>query len=192
MKYSDKIKYATAVAEGLQNEKSLDEIKADLKEQGFYDKDVQNIIISARNILGEKINPIIREKLLSGESISDDAELRKYDPKFLEILVDKEKDNIKNEEERKVRKLVEMGVKPEQIVQSVNMNYVDAKYIKQTILKKTGEDDESTGGGVGTLVIGLILMGAGIGLTLTSGALFYGAILVGLGMVIKGIVRMVS
>ncbi len=77
MDYKTKIKYAKEVADQLQRQKSIDAIKSDLKtEDGLYEKDITNIIFSAKKILREKYQPKINEYLLDNRQIHGVSKLK--------------------------------------------------------------------------------------------------------------------
>ena len=80
MKYTEKIKHAELVAEDLLNNKPLDSVRQGLKEKGLYEVDINNVIASANNIIGEKFKPLIRTKLLAKEQILNAKEFEKIEP----------------------------------------------------------------------------------------------------------------
>ncbi|MEO0777741.1 MAG: hypothetical protein AAF146_14330 [Bacteroidota bacterium] len=57
MNYKTKIKHAEVVAQQLEEQKSVEAIKAELKQEGLYDRDIIEVMISSKKILGEKYQP---------------------------------------------------------------------------------------------------------------------------------------
>lgn len=193
MKYAEKIKYAEKVADQLLDEILLDKVKENLKEQGLFENDIANVVASARNIIGEKLKPIIRSKLLNGETINNATEFEKLDAHTLKKLVDQEIRSIKGEERKKVNELLKKGIEPENIFKEIRQEFYPKELFDQQIaaydeVKKKNSGSGrllNIGGGIGLILLGTVISFAsmqGSG----GGRFFYGLILVGLVMVVKG------
>lgn len=90
MDYSKKVAIASRVAEQLQGQKNSKEIEADLKAEGLYEKDILAVMISARNILGEKYQSSIRKYLLENKDLKSTEEFNSLDAEILETITNKE------------------------------------------------------------------------------------------------------
>ena len=193
MKYNEKIEHAKRVAEELTNHQSLDQIKKDLKEKGLYDKDIENVMASARSVMGEKLKPLIRKQLLSGEPFSNSSELGAIDPGTLEQLVQQEKKAMAQGEKKKVNGLLKQGASAEQILQEVHQEFYPRDLVDEQISAYSAVTRQNSGKGrLRNIGIGLGLIALGIGISFATmsddggGRLFYGVVVVGLIMVVKG------
>ncbi len=72
----------------------------------MYEKDILAVMISARNILGEKYQSSIREYLLGNKDLKSTEEFNSLDAEILETITNKEIEKLALEEKRKISKLV--------------------------------------------------------------------------------------
>ena len=98
MEYKKKIAIASRVAEQLQGQKNATEIEADLKAEGLYEKDILAVMISARNILGEKYQSSIRDHLLGNIDLISTEEFKALDAEILEKITNIEIEKLALEE----------------------------------------------------------------------------------------------
>ncbi|MBX2875219.1 MAG: hypothetical protein KTR30_24085 [Saprospiraceae bacterium] len=199
MKYAEKIKHAEKVAEALLDEQSIDQVRTSLKEEGLYDREVDNVIASARNIIGEKLKPIIRSKILAGEFSRTAPEFDKLDTETLGKFVQQELKGIAVTQKRKVNELLKNGIAPEYIYKEIRQEFYPRELIDDQIAAfKETKKQNSAGGRMLNIVGGIALVVIGLGVTIASmqgnsgGVLMYGMIIVGLVMLTKGFITQES
>jgi hypothetical protein len=194
MKYTEKIKYAEIVSEKLLNEQSLEQVKQYLKEDGLYEYDINNVIASARNVINEKYKPLIRAKLLARESLKNVKELEKLDLITLDKLVKQEVRAISAGERKKVNELIQNGYAPEKIFSEIRLDFYPKEYIALQIATYNEVKKQNSGsarmlniiGGIALMVLGGVISYATMQGNGGGGRLFYGLIVVGFIMMIKG------
>lgn len=194
MKYADKIRYAEKVAKDLINEVSNEEVRASLKEKGLYDSDIDNVITSARNIIGENLKPIIRTKLLAGTPIAGAPEFEKLDPVTLKRLVKQEIDSIALGERDKVKMLLKNKTRHQDIYKEIRQDFYSKEEIDHQISTFEEVKEQNSGGArMMNILGGLGMMVVGIGISLATmdgggggGRLFFGLIIMGFFLMIKG------
>jgi hypothetical protein len=119
MKYAEKIRHAEKAAEDLINKISIETVRGELKEKGLYETDIDNVISSARKIIGEKVKPILRKKMLAGEPLANAPEFADIDPATLKKMAEQEIQAIALGERDKVKKMLNDGVGHAEIYKSV-------------------------------------------------------------------------
>ena len=188
MDYPTKIKHAEKVADQLQEQKSLDDIKAALKAEGLYEMDIANVLVSARKMLGDKYQPKINEYLLAGKPIHDAEEFRLLDNEVIDILIARESEKIAVEERKKITRLIKEGQTAEQVFQQVDTRFLSAEDAGQHIAQLLAVQKQNSGSGR------MLNIGGGIGLIVLTGVLaftmdriFYVLPFIGLGMIYKGL-----
>ncbi len=193
MKYTEKIKHAEKAAEDLLNEISIDTVREELKGKGLYESDIDNVISSARNIIGDQLKPVIREKILAGASLADAPEFAKLDPATLKKMAQQEIQAISLGEKDKVKKMLRDGIGHREIYQAVNQNFYSKEHIAHQIAVHQEVKQHNSGGNrMLNIVGGILLMVVGIGISLATmqggggGTVFYGLVVVGFFMMIKG------
>lgn len=188
MDYQKKVEYAERVANQLQGQKTTEEIKSILKTEGLYDRDISNIMVSARKILGETYQPKIKKYLLESKEIHDAEEFNSLDKEMLETLITQESQNITLEERRKLTKLVKEGHSPEKVLEQVDQRFLSIEEASTQIASLQEVKNQNSGSGR------MLSIGGGIGLILltgvivfTTGRLFYFLPILGFIMIGKGI-----
>lgn len=192
MKYTEKLKYAEIVAEKLLNEKSLEQVKQYLKEEGLYEFDINNVIASANNIINERYKPLIRAKLLAREPLKNVKEFDKLDPDTLKKMVKQEIETISAGERKKVNELLKSGTPPEKIFNEIRLDFYPKEHIAlqiatyQEVKKQNSVSSRMLRifGGLGLMLLGGVISFASM--KGGGGRLFYGLIIVGFFMMIKG------
>lgn len=187
MDYKKKIKYAEGVAVQLQEQKSIELIKSELKSEGLYDPDIDKVMISARKILGEKYQPTINEFLLNNKQIHGAEEFKLLDDQTLDILIDKESRKIASGEKQKITKLMREGKSGEEVFAQVDTRFLPAEAAAAHINKLQEIKQQNSGsgrmvnilGGVGLIALTLILL-------FTIDRLFYVLPIIGLVMIVRG------
>lgn len=187
MDYSKKVAIATRVAEQLQGQKNSKEIEADLKAEGLYEKDILAVMISARNILGEKYQSSIREYLLGNKDLKSTEELNSLDAEILETITNKEIEKLALEEKRKISKLVKENIPFNQILEQVDQRFLSIEKAQELAKKHETAKNNNSGetrtlnimGGIGCIILTGILFAA-------SGRLFYVLPIIGLLLIVKG------
>jgi len=187
MEYKDKIKYAEKVAEQLQAQKSVAEITEQLKSEGLYDRDISNVMVSARNILGDQYQPQIRAHLLEDKAVIGSSEFSNLDDEMLQKLIDQERMSLAAGEKKNITSLIKEGHAPEVILQQVDTRFLSAQEAAVLINKQQKVKKENSGSGR------MINIGGGIGLILLTGIillttdrLFYFLPIIGIVMIVKG------
>ncbi len=193
MKYADKIRHAEKAANELLNEVSSEKVRADLKENGLYEADIDNVMTSARNIIGDKLKPLIRTKLLSGMPIKDAPEFEKLDEATLKKLAEQEINAIALGEKDKVKQLLKAGTPPMEIFQQVRLDFYPKEKVSHQIATFQAVEKENSGGSRLLKIFGgMAIMLVGIGISAASmsggggGRLFFGLIIVGFVMMVQG------
>ena len=188
MDYKKKIEYAKRVASQLEGQKSSNEIKSELKAEGLYDRDITNIMVSARNIVGETYLPRIKEFLLADRPIIGAQEFETLDSDLLNSLISKESQNLTLQEKKKLTKLIKEGHSPEEILRQVDTRFLPldkaALQIKRLQEVKTQNSGGSRmlniAGGIGLCILTWVVV-------MTTGRLFYFLPILGLFMIFKGL-----
>lgn len=187
MDYKKKIKYAEGVAIQLQEQKSIELIKSELKSEGLYDPDINKVMISARKILGEKYQPKIHEFLLNNKQIHGSEEFELLDSETLNILIDKESRKIALEEKQKITRLIREGKSGEEVFAQVDTRFMKAETAAAHItqLQEIKKQNSGSGrminifGGLGLIVLTIVLL-------FTIDRLFYVLPIIGLIMIVRG------
>ncbi len=192
MNYTEKKKYAEVVAEKLLSGKSLEQVKQYLKEDGLYEYDINNVIASAKGIISARNRPLIRAKLLAGESING-KDFEKLDENTLQEMVKEEVGRISAEERKKVKELLRSGTAPEKIYSKIRLDFYSKENIDTQIATYQAVKRENSGSGRMLKIlggIGLMMLGAGISYATMQGdgggRLFYGLIVAGFVLMIRG------
>lgn len=187
MDYRTKIKHAEKVAVQLEEQKSTETIKTELKTEGLYEPDIVQVMMSARKILGEKYQPKIGEYLLNNKQIHGAPDFKLLDTETLDILITRESQKFALEEKRKITKLIKEGQSPEQVFQQVDTRFLAPNKAAEHIgrLEEVKGQNSASGrmlnifGGIGLIVLtGIILV--------ATDRLFYVLPFIGLGLIIKG------
>ena len=187
MEYKKKIAIASRVAEQLQGQKNATEIEADLNAEGLYEKDILAVMISARNILGEKYQSSIRDHLLGNIDLKSTEEFKALDAEILEKITNIEIEKLALEEKKKIFNLVKKNTPLNQILEQVDQRFLPLekaqKHAKKYEIVKYNNSGESRTykilGGVGCIIITGILFAS-------SGRLFYVLPIIGLILIVKG------
>ncbi len=189
MDYKTKIKYAKEVADQLQRQKSIDAIKSDLKtEDGLYEKDITNIIFSAKKILREKYQPKINEYLLDNRQIHGSEEFSLLDKEIIDTLIAKESQNLALQERKKITKLIKEGQPVEKVFEQTDTRFLSSEKAAEHIarLQEVKRQNSGSGrmlnifGGIGLIVLTGVLL-------VTLDRLFYVLPVIGLVMIVKGL-----
>ncbi|MEZ5043336.1 MAG: hypothetical protein R2828_25795 [Saprospiraceae bacterium] len=187
MDYKKKIKYAEGVAIQLQEQKSIELIKSELKSEGLYDPDINKVMISARKIIGEKFQPKIHEFLLNNKQIHGSEEFKLLDNETLNILIDKESRKIALEKKQEIAKLIREGKSEEEVFAQVDTRFMKAETAVAHItqLQEIKRQNSGSGrminifGGLGLIVLTIVLL-------FTIDRLFYILPIIGLIMIVRG------
>ena len=194
MKYKEKIKYAEAAATKImENNYSEEQIRKELKQEGLFERDIDNILVSTKNIIGEKLKPLIQQKLLAKEPIQGAVEFEKIELDLLKKLTKLEFKNIADGEKRKVSKLLRAKTPTEEILSQVNLDfYPEAAVVSQIAAFTEVKKRNSIGGRMIMILSGIGIMALGAGLSYASMSddgsmrVFYGLIIGGLIVAVKG------
>ena len=188
MDYKKKVEYVERVAEQLQGQKTSHQIRSELKEQGLFDRDVNNVMVSARKIIGEKYKPLIREYILGDKQIKGADAFSSLDESMLDTLVVQETKKLSLAEKKKVTKLLKNGIYAEAILGQVDTRFLSREQVvKQISELEVVQERNSTGmrsiyifGGIGMLFLTFAVM-------LASGRLFFALPFIGVVLLGKGL-----
>lgn len=191
MDYKIKMQHAERVAEQLQNQKTAEQITSTLKEEGLYERDITNILVSARKIVGETYRPKIRQYLMDEQEIHDAEEFSILDSEIIDTLIENETKSLALQEKKKITKLVKEGLSPEEVYEQVNMKFLPGTEASDHItnLMDVKRHNSGTGrmmnfiGGIGLIALTGIL-------AVTTDRLFYVLPFIGLLMIVKGFTTM--
>lgn len=188
MDYKKKLEYANKIAIELQNNKSLDSIKAELKSEGLYERDITSIYVSAKNIISENYSRQIREFLIADKNIEIAHEFASIDKEVLNSLINDEKLKLSVEERKKITRMIKNGHSSEEILEKVDKRFLSIADASEQISKVEEVKQQNSGsgrilniaGGIGLIVLTFIIL-------LASGRLFYVLPIIGLGLIVKGL-----
>ncbi len=187
MKYKEKIAHAKVVADQLEQKVSIDTIKSSLESEGLYQKDIQEVLVSARKFLGEKYQPKIREYLINGQAIHGDKAFELVDRDILDTLILQESRALAVQEKRKITKLIKSGESAEDVYAQVDTRFLSEVAAENHIsnLLQVKQDNSGTGrmlnigGGIALIVLSGVLL-------FTTDRLFYVLPIIGIGLIVKG------
>lgn len=188
MDYKKKIEYVNKIAIEIQNNKSIDSIKAELKSEGLYERDITSIFVSAKNIISDNYSRQIREFLLADKDIEQAQEFVSIDKEMLNNLIDDEKQKLSVEERRKITTMVKNGHSSEEILEKIDRRFLSIADATEQLSKTEEVKKQNSGsgrmlnivGGTGLIVLTVIIL-------LASGRLFYVLPIIGIGLIVKGI-----
>ncbi len=187
MDYKTKVKHAKAAANQLQQQKSIDTIKGDLKAEGLLEKDITSILVSARKILGETYQPKIQAYLLEDKQIHGAEEFSLLDAEVIDILITKATQNLEVKEKRKIVKSMKEGVLPMEVFEQVDKRFLSADNAAEHIERLEGIKTQNSGSGRMLNILGGVGLIALTGiLAVTIDRLFYVLPVIGLIMIVKG------
>jgi tRNA splicing endonuclease len=187
MEYKKKVAIASRGAEQLQGQKNAKVIEADLKTEGLYEKDILAVMISARNILGEKYQSSIRAHLLGNKDLKSTKEFNSLDAEILEKISNNEIEKFALEEKNKIFNLVKKNTPLNQILEQVDKRFLPLEKAQHhakiyDIVKYNNSGESRTYkilGGVGCIIITGILFAS-------TGRLYYVLPIIGLILIVKG------
>ncbi|MCB0660697.1 MAG: hypothetical protein KDC04_07165 [Saprospiraceae bacterium] len=187
MEYKEKIKYATKIAEDLQGQKSRDQIHAYLKEEGFYENEINQIILSAQNILGEKYQEKVRHLLVVGIDPFSSNELVGIDEQTLQKMVQKETQNLKLIERRKLTNLVKEGRSEEEALPQIDFRFLPmGEAMDQFTNVQKIHDRNSTSGRMFYFIVGISLLVLCFTLAIVIKRIYFMLLFIGIAMIAKG------
>ena len=187
MEYKKKITYATKTAEDLQGQKSRDQIHADLKEEGFYENEINQIILSAQNILGEKYQEKVRHLLIVGIDPFSSNELVGIDEQTLQKMVQKETQNLKLIERRKLTNLVKEGRSEEEALPQIDFRFLPmGEAMDQFTNVQKIHDRNSTSGRMFYFIVGISLLVLCFTLAIVIKRIYFMLLFIGIAMIAKG------
>ncbi len=187
MNYQEKIKLAEQGVNYLNEGKSLKGYKDKLKQDGFYAYDINNIVSSIKNMLSEKYGKEFKT-LLEAEQLEAKRENYPFlDDEIFDFIKEKEIQSIINDKKREIRQLLYEGYIDTEVAKAVQnkyftlenaISYIKEYKFKNKVVSKKEKSDY--------VFFGILLVIAVVVLAMTTTWLFYGAIIVGIGMIIKG------
>ncbi|MEL6660423.1 MAG: hypothetical protein AAFY48_12970 [Bacteroidota bacterium] len=171
---------------------SADEIKAFLKENGAYQRDIDRIYRTVNRDVRKEFSEQVEAKILAGETID---QIRpqiegKLPDDILDQVIGSGQQLANRAVQRKVNQLVDQGRSVQDIVKECELPAVDAASIIQWVEARhrqlENREVEEEGGGAGSIAFGLILIVGGVVATMASNSIWYGAVIYGIYLVAKG------
>mgnify|MGYP001159185076 CR=1 FL=1 len=187
MDYKKKLEHANRVAEQIENQINVNEIEAALKNEGLYERDINSIMVSAKNVITDKYKAVIREHLLADKDIYTSAMFQSFDAVLLTNIIEREKQQLAIEEKRKIERLVKENYSEESILDQIDNRFLVKEKAIEFIKKHHKAKDHNSGdtrlfnivGGFGLLLItGIILV--------SSGRFLYVLFIIGIVLIVKG------
>ena len=187
MNYQEKIKIAEQGVKYLKDGRTLKDYKNQLKKDGFYNYDINNVVFSIKNILWEKYRNEFKT-LLETEQLDSKRENYSFlDDEIFDFIKEKEINSIISAKKREIRQLLYEGYIDIEVAKAVQHKYFTLEnaisYIKEY---KSRNEVVSKKGKSNYIFWGILLLIAGVTLSIATTRLFYGAVIVGIGMIIKG------
>lgn len=194
MTHQEKITWATEAAENiLDNNHTEKQVIEGLKEKGLYQRDIDNVLATMRNKMGDRLQPIIKEVIMNKGRFSDKPELAKLEPEVINRIAKQEITRISTEQKRKVTKLLKEGKTELEIIPEINLDFYPVENIqRQAAIHAEVKSRNGIGGRMMYIIGGIAMILIGGGITMASmnssggGRVFYGLIIVGFITLIKG------
>ncbi len=198
MTFKEKMQHANAIASGILNGEDEQQLKQQLKDQGLKDLDVTLVMNTYPKILGDKLRPDIRRHLIGQIPL-------KYEGKF--ALVSREElkrqsklefDSLVSEQKNLVKEMLRKGYSHKDIYEAVDPNFYSKQQVHNQIHNHVAVKAHNSGENrLFNVFVGGFIMFIGIALTIATfgsggGVVFYGLILAGLVMMIKGLITLSS
>lgn len=188
MDYKTKIRHGEEVAEKILAGHKLETLKAELLSGDLYEKDVQNVMGTARKILSEKVGPAIQSHLLADTLEEGVEQFDMVDSEVMQDIVKEQLDSLGNQQRAKVAIMLRENKSPLDIHTAVDHRFYSKDMVNSQIqiadqIKVANK--EAKGSGAIKLIIGVVLCLVGIGSYFT-GVFWYGLILVGIGFIAQG------
>ncbi|MBC6993317.1 hypothetical protein QWY85_19385 [Neolewinella lacunae] len=166
MEYRTKLQYAERVAEQLQGKKSTAEIETELKQEGLFERDIINVMTSARNILADKYAPLVREILLGKRDAAEVQESGVIDNEILTTLIWQESNKLAIAEKRAITRMVKENYPVSEIIKEVDTRFLTIPQAKQHIEKLQQTQQQNSGsnriagimGGLGLILLSVIVL----------------------------------
>lgn len=188
MEYKEKIQKAEKVAAQFEEKVPFASIRADLKEQGLYPGEIDNVLSSARNILGETYEKPIRQFLLTDKEIKGAPEFSKLSDDLLDDLIEREQSNLQKAQKRKINQLISQGRSPEEVFSQVDTRFIEPEKAKAHIFRvQENVKKDSSGYRIINIAGGLGLLALTAVLAFTIDRLFFVLPIIGVIMIFKGI-----
>lgn len=188
MDYKEKIKIAERIAEQLQKEKTTDQLKSELKAEGFYERDIVEIFVSARNIIGQQYSPKIKQYLVEGKEINGADDFSSLDNDLIRTLIEKESNSLALAEKKKITKLIREGQSEDEILSQVDSRFLPLEIaVAQIVQGKKVKEQNSGGGRMLNILGGIGLIVLTVVIFFAADRLFYFLPLIGLYMIFKGV-----
>ncbi len=187
MKYLEKVRLAEEGAKYISDNISLSDYRDKLRNTGYYEYDIDNIISSIKIVLYEKYGKDFETLLLEGTLDENRGGYFELEDSVFEMIASRAKGNIIKNSKRKIKDLLYKSVRPEIIVKEVEnriftendiINFINEYVQENEIVSKKQEAEK--------IMLGFVLIVGGIILTLSMSRLFYGMIAVGIVKLRKG------
>jgi len=188
MNYQEKIFLADRGVEFILKGKTIGDYDKDLENQGFFNYDIIKVLSSIRNILNSKFGGEFKSLLIEDKLDSNREKYSFLDDSIFNEIKENAILNIVNDSKREIRRLLHQGVEINEIIEIVQNKYFVHDDILFYIRKYTTENDVvTTKNQFSYVTVGVVIVFVSIALSAVASAFFYGAIIVGFGLIIKGI-----
>ncbi|MCB0647125.1 MAG: hypothetical protein KDC49_10705 [Saprospiraceae bacterium] len=154
----------------------------------MFERDIDNIFASARNMLGDTYLPIIRRLLIEGVDLAGAEELQALDKSTIATLAERELQKLTLEERRKIIRMQKENISSEEILKQVDTRFLSIDLAREQLANAQITNEQNSAiGRTTSIVIGVILLIATGVIVVFSGRLFYILPVIGLGLIIKGL-----
>lgn len=189
MTYQEKISFIDGAVERINNGLSWESFQAELnRNSSLYKKDVEDISRKVVKSVEDAHGSRIHDALMAQEENIDPAGL---DPEIFEKIRARQEDTIRNTLKNRMARDLANGVPAAQALASHHHPLLSEEDIQKAVNKAkariVAQTEEASNRSPLSLILGILFLVGGIGLTVASGgqAIFYGAIIVGLINIVK-------
>lgn len=189
MNYQEKLTLINSSVDRINTGLAWDDLQAELKQTaGLYQKDIDDINRKVVKAVEDKHGPAIHDALFSDV---DEIVNEGLDPSIFEKICKRQKEVIRNTLTNRIVRDLAQGKSAAQVLVAHQHSLLQEEDYRKAANRARSRLEEQAESASNrnplNLVLGLVFLLGGIGLTAASDgqAIFYGAILVGLGMIVK-------
>jgi len=196
MTYQEKQALITEGVTTISQGTSWDDWQAQLTNQGMYQKDIDLTGLKVIAAIDDKYGDPVQAQL---ESTGEAQPVDGLHPNVFSRIVARRTVNVKGKLANQISKELLAGAEPKTLLLKYAQNpLVDEQTLKKAVNKARAkaevQQEKAANASPVSLILGLVFMLGGLGLTMASDgqAIFYGAILVGGGMILRYIIEVAS
>lgn len=184
MTYQEKIRCIDDAASRINNGLGWEAFQAELKStSGLYQKDIDDINRKVVKSVESTHGPRIYDALMAGEETIDPAGL---DPEIFTKIRTRQEDTLRNTFKNRIARDLAKGIPADEVLTTHTHALLTEEDLQKAVnkarAKVVAQAEEQANRSPLSLILGIVFLVGGIGLTVASGgqAIFYGAIIVGL------------